>query len=78
MTEALLPVTSPPAYYNQSVLLETSSYVPLAKVAVAKALAFRTVCRIINFSPHVVTLRKRERESSFLTAHQHIIGHSVP
>ena len=62
MTEALLPVTSPPIYNNQSVLLESSAYAPLAKVAVAKALAFcqnnRTVCRILNFSPHVVTLKK--------------------
>ena len=62
MTEALLPVISPPAYNNQSVLLEKLPNMPLTKVAVAKALVFcennRTVCKTLNFSPHVVTLRK--------------------
>jgi len=62
MTEALLPMTSPAAYNNKSVLLETLPQMPQAMVAVAKALAFcknnRTVCRILNFNPHILTLKK--------------------
>jgi len=62
MTEALLPVISSPANNNQSVLLKKLPNMPLTKIAVAKALAFcennRTVCKILNFSPHVVALRK--------------------
>lgn len=62
MCEAILPAVSPSAFNNKSVLLESFPQMPLNKLAVAKALAFcennRTVCRVWNFNPHVLTLRK--------------------
>ena len=61
-TEAILPVKSPVKFNNETVLLETLPQVQFDRLAVAKALVTcrngNTVCRILNFNPHVVTLKR--------------------
>ena len=60
--EALIPVTTPRRYNNKTVLVETLPGVQFNKLAVAKALICcqnkSAVCRILNFNPHVITLKK--------------------
>jgi len=60
-TEAILPVKSPVKFNNETVLLETLPQVQFDRLGVAKALVTcrNGNCRILNFNPHVVTLKHR-------------------
>ena len=62
LTEVTLTVNSPSTFNNKSVLLETLPCMNPLKVAVAKALVScknnKTVCRLLNYDTHVVTLKK--------------------
>ena len=57
-----MTVNSPPKFNNKSVLLEVLPRTNPLKVAVAKALVScrsnKTVCRLLNYNSHVVTLKK--------------------
>jgi len=62
LSEITLTVNSPPKFNNKSVLLENLPRLNPLKVVVAKALTTcknnKTVCRLLNYSNHVVTLKK--------------------
>jgi len=61
-SEAIIAVYSPSHFNNKTVLLETLPAVQFNKFAVAKALVRcnnnKTVCRVLNFNPYVLTLRR--------------------
>jgi len=62
LTEVILTVKNPARFNNKSVLLETLPRMNPLKVVVAKALVSsrnnQTVCRLLNYNNHVVTLKK--------------------
>jgi len=62
LSEVTLPVNSPAKFNNKSVLLENVPRLNPLKVVVAKALVKcannKTVCRLLNYTNHVVTLKK--------------------
>ena len=62
LTEVILTVNNPAKFNNKSVLLETLPRMNPLKVVVAKALVScrnnQTVCRLLNYNNHVVTLKK--------------------
>jgi len=62
LSEVTLAVNSPAKFNNKSVLLENLSRLNPLKVVVAKALTTcennKTVCRLLNYTNHVVTLKK--------------------
>ena len=60
--EALILANSPKFFNNKTVLLEPLSNVQFNKLAVARALARcqnnTVVCRVLNYNPHVLTLKR--------------------
>ena len=61
-TKAVIPMHSPSKFNNKTVLLETLPQVQFDEVAKAKAFVQcnnnTTVCRILNYNPHTVTLKE--------------------
>jgi len=57
-----LTVSSPAKFNNKSILLENFPYLNQLRVVVEKALATcknnKTVCRLLNYTNQVVTLKK--------------------
>jgi len=62
LSEITLMVNSPPKFNNKYVLLENFPRLNPLRVVVAKALSTcknnKTVCRLLNYTNHVVTLKK--------------------
>jgi len=70
-SEAYLTVTTPKRFNNSSVLLEDARRVNA--ISVAGALAFcknnRTICKVLNLNPHVVTLKRGVKLAKVLDLH---------